>query len=151
MKFLTARTGEKIKVSSKDFGFLNQFNWFLDRNGYPYTRVVITKLILSAARDRVRDHKNGDILDNRRQNLQLISQANNIRKAKKTTKPKSSRFKGVSWRKSTNCWRAVLSYRIQKEKHQIHLGHFKEESAAALAYNRAARRRWGRFAFQNQV
>lgn len=151
MKFLIARTGEKIKVSDRDFGFLKQFNWFLDPNGYPYTRVVITRLILSPTKDLVRDHRNGDRLDNRRTNLQLISHANNIRKAKKTTRPKTSRFKGVSWRKSAKCWRAVLSYRLRGEKHQIHLGHFNGERDAALAYNKEARRRWGRFAFQNQL
>lgn len=153
MKVLLAQSGEKILVSDRDFPLLRKFNWFLDTNGYPYTRAVITKFILDPRRDRVRDHRNDDKLDNRRRNLQLITQAQNIQKARPSkAASKSSRFRGVSWHKAMKQWRATLSFRKRgQKKKQISLGYYDSEQAAAKAYNRGAQKRWGRFAWRNEV
>lgn len=63
----------------------------------------------------------------------------------KTTKPTSSRFKGVCRYKKTGMWQA----KIQKNCVGIHLGYYKNEEDAAQAYDDAARKYFGEFARTN--
>jgi len=63
----------------------------------------------------------------------------------KKHKNSTSNFKGVSWFKRDKCWRSW----INKNKKQIHLGYFKDEISAALAYDEAARKYHGEFARTN--
>jgi hypothetical protein len=73
------------------------------------------------------DHKNGIRQDNRLENLQLITQRNNTSKDKKN---KTSKYIGVCWNKNINKWMSAI--RIDGKKN--HLGYFKCELAAAVAY-----------------
>ena len=77
--------------------------------------------------EKVVDHINGDKLDNRVENLQVISQRGNISKSNKF---KTSRFTGVNWFNLRNKWRAAI-YINGKTKH---LGLFNCELAASIAY-----------------
>ena len=73
------------------------------------------------------DHINDDKLDNRLENLQIITQRNN---AFKTQGKHSSKYKGVSWCKSRNKWGAHI-YTNGKLKY---LGLFNCELTASIAY-----------------
>ena len=59
----------------------------------------------------------------------------------------SSQYKGVIWTKSTSRWRA----QIQIHKKSIHLGYFKSEEEAGLAYNKRAIELFGEFAKPNVI
>ena len=73
------------------------------------------------------DHINDNKLDNRLENLQLISNREN---ACRTQGSYSSKYKGVTWDKESKKWRA----RIDLNGKTIHLGRFNCELAASLAY-----------------
>jgi hypothetical protein len=73
------------------------------------------------------DHRNNDPLDNRVENLQIVSVRKNSSKDKKD---KSSQYTGVSWDKSNNKWKSQI-YINGKSKH---LGSFNCELSASLAY-----------------
>ncbi len=90
------------------------------------------------------DHKNGNTLDCRLHNLRPATQAQNSMNMKKPRGAFSS-FKGVCWHKQRRRWRAY----IRQESHQKHLGLFNIEEEAALAYDTAARIRFGEFARLN--
>ncbi len=90
------------------------------------------------------DHANGDGLDNRRRNLRDGSGGVNERNARKRHDG-SSQYKGVSWDSSRQAWRA----RIQLNGKQSFLGHFDDETAAALAYDAAAQDLFGDCAVLN--
>jgi hypothetical protein len=75
------------------------------------------------------DHINDDKLDNRIENLQIVTQRYNSRK---TQGKYSSKYKGVSWSKNANKWRA----QIQINNKLLHLGLFKCELKAKLAYDK---------------
>ena len=67
-------------------------------------------------------------------------------------KPKSSRFKGVTWETKKpgtgrSKWLAQIRVRGQIRK----LGRFEVEEDAARAYNAAAMAAWGEFALLNDV
>ena len=73
------------------------------------------------------DHINNDKLDNRVENLQLISQRENASKDKKNT---TSNYPGVNWFKLRNKWRAAIGINGKT----FHLGLFTDEYEAHLAY-----------------
>jgi hypothetical protein len=90
------------------------------------------------------DHKNGYGLDNTRLNLRQSNQAQNMANRRKL-KPKSSRFKGVSWNKKHGKWQA----HIMRSKRSFNLGEFTDEIEAAKAYDVAAKEHFGEFARLN--
>jgi hypothetical protein len=102
--------------------------------------------IADAGRGPHVDHRNHDGLDNRRSNLRLSDQAHNNGNQRKQRRTTTSRYKGVYWSSTYGCWIAEIKLGTRR-----HLGRFTEESAAALAYNAAARDLFGEFAFVNNV
>jgi len=91
------------------------------------------------------DHENHNGLDNRKANLQIVTPAENTYNKRKEKGSVSSRYKGVSFRKSRNKWTAYISYRGRR----INLGCFDDEIDAAKAYDEAAKELFGKFAFLN--
>lgn len=74
------------------------------------------------------DHINDDKLDNRVENLQIVTSRFN---SHKTQGKYSSQYKGVYWYKATNKWKSQIV--INKKK--ISLGYFKCELKAHIIYN----------------
>lgn len=80
------------------------------------------------------DHINGNSLDNRRQNLRIVTNRENIINSRRFREGRtSSRYPGVSWHKTEKTWRAS----IQINGRQVHLGHYQNELDAANAYKAA--------------
>jgi len=75
------------------------------------------------------DHINNNKLDNRVENLQLITNSENILKGKKRINT-TSKYKNVCWNKSSLSWKSY----IQINSKRIHLGYFKTEEDAYKAY-----------------
>ena len=94
-------------------------------------------------------HANGDPLDCRRENLIVRTIQERLwssRKRKIVNGPEcTSRFKGVSWIKREQKWRA----RIKIEGKETYLGRFLDEVDAAHAYDDAAREHFGAHAWLN--
>lgn len=68
-------------VDDHDFEWLNQFKWALDK-GYAYgyvkeKHVYMHSLILQTPKGMFSDHINRNRLDNRRENLRIVSHAEN--------------------------------------------------------------------------
>jgi hypothetical protein len=95
------------------------------------------------------DHINGDPLDNRKSNLRVCTQAENLRNRRKRAKPTSSKFKGVS-RHTISRQKPWLA-KIKSDGKTIYLGTFETEEQAAEAYDRAALERFGTFAHLNRA
>lgn len=90
------------------------------------------------------DHINSDGLDNRRENLRKCTQAENTR----NTRPWGGvSYKGVDFHKITGKYRA----RIRIDGATRQLGVFDDPESAARAYNDAAMKVFGQFAYLNEV
>lgn len=75
------------------------------------------------------DHINGDRLNNRIDNLRVVSSLENSCNRAKSS-GKTSRFIGVSWTKSKGKWHAYINTDHNKTQH---LGYFESEEDAAAA------------------
>lgn len=87
------------------------------------------------------DHVNRDGLDNRRENLRLCTQTQNLANRGRFSN-NTSGFKGVSWYAKTRKWKA----QIQVGKVKRHLGYFDLPEDAHKAYCKAAEEGFGKFA-----
>ena len=85
------------------------------------------------------DHRNGNTLDNRKENLRAATNSQNQQNRQKAAGC-SSRFKGVSAYRHK--WRAY----IQLNGRRTHLGYFGTEEEAAETYARTALKVFGEFA-----
>lgn len=98
------------------------------------------------------DHKNHDGLDNRRENLRLITKRQNQQNARKRGGEAHSQYKGVSYfrpsySRTNNPWIAYIIVDGKKK----HLGCFATEASAAKAYNDAALLWFGDYASLNDI
>jgi len=107
--------------------------------------VRLHREILDAPDGMEVDHVNGYTNDNTRRNLRLCVKAQNQGNSKMQTREKSAPFKGVSFHKKNRTWIAKIG------KPRIYLGSFATAFEAAVAYNAAAKSRWGEFARLNSL
>lgn len=105
---------------------------------------LLHRAILNAAKDIDVDHINGDTLDNRRANLRLATNAENLRNRGKN-KNNTSGYKGVTWDKYRQKWQA----RIKVNGKLLDLGRFETAEDAARTYDESARELHGEFAQTN--
>jgi len=139
-------------VDDADFDHLNQWKWRMDNGSYVRRNqwmdgkihtVFMHLEILQPALGMMGDHRFGNRLDHRRENLRICTPAENNR----NRKPYVGRSlpKGIHWRPDKRKFRTqiTVNYRV------ISLGHFRTESEATQAYNAAAIKYHGEFARPN--
>lgn len=91
------------------------------------------------------DHINGNTLDNRKKNLRLCTNQQNVASQHKLKKNESG-FKGISKNK-IGIWRA----RLRVNYKEIYIGSFHTAKEAAEAYDKAAIKYFGEFALTNKM
>ncbi len=92
-------------------------------------KIDMHRLIMNPPKGMEVDHINGNRLDNRRENLRIVTSQQN--KMNSGTRKHSSIYKGVSWNKNSKSWRANMTF----NKKHISLGQYINEYHAALAYD----------------
>lgn len=120
-------------------------------NGKHYFRHQVIFVYFYGYLPKIIDHINNDKTDDRIENLRPANQMQNCQNRKKHNhyrgKKCSSKYKGVSWKKSHKKWAAYISVNGKR----LHLGLFENEALAASAYNCAAIKYFGDFANINKI
>ncbi len=101
--------------------------------------------ILKPEGNKLCDHINGNGLDNRKTNLRPATRAQNGWNRRKNRVKSRSRYKGLAWDSKDKRWEV----RISVNGRRIYVGRFQDQTEAARAYDRAARRYHGRYAQVN--
>ena len=153
IEVIKAYNGEEIIVDSKDYDFLNKYKWYIVE-GYAKTsikidgkwkQISIHRLITNANDNDIIDHRDGDTLNNRRENLRIATVSQNAMNKKKTDKKCTSSYKGV--RRKNDYWESY----IYIDGKQNYLGAFTNECASANCYNYHANIHFKEFARLNSV
>lgn len=155
MKMIPLTMGLHAIVDDEDYKNLVQFKWVTISSGYSgryehykneTTIHLMHRQIMKCPDGMVIDHKNGNKLDNLKNNLRVCTRSQNQSNRKISTRNKSG-FKGVSWQGRDNKWLSLII--VNKKRKQIGLFDCKIE--AAKAYNLAAEKYFGEFALFNEI
>lgn len=112
-------------------------------NGKSYSASCLAWLFMTGTWPKHEvDHQDTDKHNNRWSNFRPASRAQNMQNSPKQSRPKSSRFKGVYWKKDAARWEAVIGIAGR----QRYLGRFEREEDAHAAYVAAAKKHFGSFA-----
>jgi len=109
-------------------------------------RVIGERMAGEPLGKRVVDHMNGNSLDNRRENLRVVSHMENIRNRAGANKNGTSGHLGVSFHKAKGVWRAYIMLPapdVPRRQKMKHLGYFDIVEDAVKARLEAEREHWG--------
>lgn len=148
--------GQVALVDEGDVEKVKGYTWHVDKKGYARTSLrrehgsrgvlMMHRLILGLKTGypvQV-DHKNGNKLDNRQENLRVATQGENARNRGKSGQS-GNHYKGVKWHKRNKRWEA----RVTLNGVRVTKSGFKTEEEAARAYDEMAKKYHGEFARLN--
>ena len=149
MKKIKLTRNKYALVDDNLFDYLNQWKWYAKSSKWGYyavreqhisgsgkkeikERIRMHRLIMNPPKNKQIDHINHNGLDNRKENLRIVTNSQNAMNCRNRS-DNTSGYKGITWDKSKNKWQAQI---IVNQKN-IHLGRYSNIQGAWLA------RRWG--------
>lgn len=148
--------GHHAIVDVKNYERFSKYNWGSRKSRY--SRYALRRVRDGSGRQKIIymhhcvigrpkgfhiDHKDGNTLDNREANLRLATFSQNMRNRGKFRMKCQSKYKGI--------WHCERGWRvsIRAGGSQMIIGHFQSEAEAARAYDAAAKKYHGEFAYLN--
>lgn len=142
-KEIPLKDGGFAIVDAQNYPLLAKYEWYINRGGHVQSKLgVIHRIIMAAPNGIVIDHINLNKLDNREANLRYATIAENNRN--RGPRP-GKKYKGIN--KYPDRWTATIGMNGSF----LRLGSFKTEREAVEAYNAAAIKYHGEFAYLNPI
>lgn len=150
MNVLSTFCGKVVKIDEEDYERLKglRLNWMVNAVRVRHTKgtTAFSVYVIPQKEGCIIDHINRDPLDFRKENLRnATKQQNSCNQGIRQTN--TSGYKGVSWHKRRKKWQANICVNYKN----MYLGIYNSCELAALAYNEAARKYHGNFAFINEI
>ena len=155
MKEISLTQNKVALVDDEDFEWLNQFKWYACWSGWVWyairkspildgkrITILMHREIMNAPNGVPVDHRNSNGLDNRRENVRLCTNQQNMHNRKKANRNNKLGIKGVCWHRNTKKFRSQINLNGKK----IHLGLFNVLGDADSAYRKAEEKYFGEFA-----
>lgn len=155
VKEIKLTRGKKTIIDREDFSKVRDITWKYSNRGYAasnyydsgkYKTRLMHRLIINAPEGMFVDHIDGDPLNNRKQNLRLVSNKQNTWNQEIGAR-NTSGYKGVSLKKQTNRYQA----QITKKGKKYYLGYFDDPKEAAYMYDFWAVDLFGEYARLNDI
>ena len=146
---------KKIFIDIEDVEKIDKYTWNINSTGYARTEIggrknkisiMMHRLIMNAKDGEVVDHINHNTVDNRKKNLRICSQKDNVRYARVRT-DNISGVTGVGYTKREGKWRA----RIHVNGSDIGLGYYNNFEDAVTARLDGERKYFGEFGYQARI
>jgi len=158
MKKIPLTRGEFAIVDDEDFDWISKRKWRCEDNGGnrkyaksggAYDSVYMHCLITKKPPGMQTDHINGNGLDNRKDNLRVVTEKqNHYNQSIKSNN--TSGYKGV-WLYKTKSGTTRFVAEIRKDRVRYHIGVFSTAKEAAIAYNNKSLEIFGEFGRLNVV
>lgn len=155
MKELHLTKGFVALVDDSDYEQLSRWKWTYshgyalrhEKHNKKSIRIMLHRQIMGSPSNLDIDHRDGNGLNNQRNNLRVCTRTQNNANRKPYQSGKSSQFKGVSFRRDRlqNPWRATIGFNNER----LSIGVFSTEVEAAKAYDERAKDLFGEFALIN--
>ena len=108
-------------------------------------KIKLHRFVIDVPKNKIIDHINHNVLDNRKNNLRICTQNDNAKNKSKQINNTSGRV-GVTWDKQTNKWLA----QIQVNGKNIKLGRFKNKEEAIRAREEAELKYFGEYKYRRK-
>lgn len=146
MRQINATKGLVVIVDDDDYEELSAVKWHASSEGYARNSKLgmMHRYLMGNPKGQV-DHINGNRSDNRRANLRLATQRQNMQNRHYGWG--TSKYRGVIWSRNHDAWQV----RIKVNGKSIYLGLFRSEIEAAEAYNAAKDKYFGEYAGPNEI
>lgn len=130
---------EKVKSYSKKWYRCNAYAacWKDGKN------ILMHRILIDAEKGIDIDHKNHNGLDNRKENLRAVTRSQN---SYNSYPKRNNKHKGITFIKRAKKWAAKIGINYR----QVHLGYFSNINDAMEAYDKAAIKYYGEYAFTNK-
>jgi len=134
-------------INLTDVDLVSKYKWYLHSSGYVCCRnekdgcIYLHRLILNVTNDSFVDHINMNKLDNRKENLRLCTNSENMRNKEEMANNYSG-FRGVVWHKDVRKWGSSLTC----DKKVIKLGWYDLFNDAVSARLKGEAEYYGEFA-----
>jgi len=162
-------SGHICKIDENDKWILEKFpHWRININQGRIGAVIVTRYLKSeygsVREDRYLhrivmhradghkgqiDHRDRNPLNNTKGNLRWVNSEQNSRNSPKRSKKWTSQFRGVHKNNYTKCESWVAQIKVNGRAK--HLGSFKTEKEAAIAYNEMSEKLYGEYGWLNDV
>lgn len=150
MTQLELTKGKYATIDTSDFEFLSKWSWCYSAQGYAVAfdngkTIYMHRLLMQPTRGMQVDHINTNKIDNRRENLRLVTASQNARNCSKSKNNKSG-YKGVyKHHEGKKPWKA----QILADGKAVSIGYYETPEEAAKAYDEAAVKYFGEYARLN--
>ena len=159
MREINLTKGKKALVDSEWQEMLDCIKWHTTSKGYAATNVFCAKsnkftyermhrVIIDAKKGEIVDHINRNKLDNRLENLRIVSNTQNCANSS-ARKNSRSKYKGVYLRNDGK--KTIYRAMIKIDGINYNLLQSEDEKKCAAAYNNIAREWFGKFAYINKL
>jgi hypothetical protein len=136
-----------VEIDDEDWPLISCYKWCISKTSIYCSlgnkATTMGRLLLNIVDSDLQvDHKDGNFLNNKKENLRKATQSQNNANQIKWNGCYTSKYKGVTWSKKARAWQA----QIAKNGKRFFLGYYSTEENAAKAYDEKALKLYGEFA-----